>query len=75
MSRSSGHKILDYNAKDDIVVCICGFEGTADGFDCHKTKGSRGSYGTLNFLKELYKARSEYPKQGSLTGTGRSYNR
>jgi hypothetical protein len=69
--KKTGHKVAEYNATDNIVVCTCGnFTGTAEEFHPHRfsTLGGRRKYsalGTLDFLKDMEKARFSYYLQGS----------
>lgn len=77
MPKKGTHIIADYNAKQNIVVCTCGFTGTDDEYHKHRyPKGNtKGRKGTLDFLTDISKARGSYPKNGSLSGTGRGYGR
>lgn len=76
MPKKGIHIIEDYNAKENIVVCACGFTGTDDEYHKHRyPKNSAGRKGTLDFLTDINKARSDYPKNGSITGAARSYGK
>lgn len=65
------HVVADYNAHEDHVVCTCGFDGTAQGFETHNvdhvdnyhhiTKHS--TYTRL--LHDIRLARADYYNQGS----------
>ena len=69
MSRATNHKIADYRAKEDIVLCVCEFVGTVEEFRGHKTKSGKAP-------KEVSLSNNyDYPVQGSLTGTGKSYGK
>jgi len=69
--KKTRHKVAEYNATEDIVVCTCGnFTGKADEFHPHRfsdagRKHYGASIGTLDFLKDMGKARAGYYLQGS----------
>ena len=65
------HRVAEYNAHEDHVICTCGFDGTAAGFEAHnigetdayhhKTRGSTFT----SLLRDIKLARSDYYNQGS----------
>jgi hypothetical protein len=73
------HCVENYNAKENIVDCSCGgFTGSDKEFYDHMatatgSKRRRVAHGgTLDFLLEMSKARSDYPSNGTLL-SHRSY--
>lgn len=65
------HRVADYNAHEDHVVCTCGFDGTAQGFETHNTTPVDKYHHTTKhstytrLLHDITLARADYYNQGS----------
>ena len=59
------HRIVEYKAKDDYVLCTCDFEGTVEAFEAHcpMTDGNKSNYHRL--MEDIQNARRDYYLQGS----------
>jgi len=59
------HRIVNYNAKEDIVECTCEFIGTAEAFEGHNTGGRKKESSYTNVIKDIKIGRENYYLQGS----------